>query len=247
MKQVCFIIFGLISISSCSFLRDLSVTSITALDKSCVTTIGDITVTVNDNLASGDAIAFTLKSQATGAADTNNYSYSGTATAAGTTLKCTTTTTGKTALDGTYKLDSPKYTATGGTATDISATPTLTYATAVTISTSQTASQEVDASSDDKKTFTVNFDPAFSTVPKIYPNTSATTAITCTASTDKKSLTCTPTTSNMDDGESYKVAYQQVCDGDKAETGVTVKFSSGSSSSSSFAKFSFFLLGLLLL
>lgn len=46
----------------------------------------------------------------------------------------------------------------------------------------------------------------------------------------------------MESGKKYKIAYQKMCEGEKAETGVEVEFNGANS-----LKFSFFLLALFLI
>ena len=238
MKSVV-IILGLIALASCNtFLRQLTVTKVSSFDKTCVTTIGDLVATLDDSVAKGDAITFDLNTDTTGATAANKYSYSGTASAAGTKITCSTTTTGKTPLEGEYKFENIQYTPNGGSAGAITTTASLTYATEYTLAASQTASQKVEG---DTKTFSVKFS-AFTTAPKIFANNTATVAIPCTADDKKETLTCTPTKDHMEAGKKYKVVYQKACEGDKAETGVEVEYNGAS-----LLKYSFFLLALFLL
>ena len=122
---------------------------------------------------------------------------------------------------------------------------TVAFEQSATVKAGQTTDVDVDADSTDKKTFKVEFEPAFTTVPKIYANTTATTAITCTPAEDKKSVTCTPTSKEMDNGE-HKIAVAAACDGAKTEIGFKVKFVSSDSSSFLTAKIAL-LIGLFLL
>ena len=239
MKSVV-IILGLIALASCNtFLRQLTVTKVSSFDKTCVTTIGDLVATLDASAASGDKIAFELNPDTTGTVTADNkYTYSGTASAAGTTITCTTSTTGKTPLEGKYKFENIQYTPNGGSAGAITTTASLTYATEYTLAASQTASQKVEG---DTKTFSVKFS-AFTTAPKIFANNTATVAIPCTADDKKETLTCTPTKDHMEAGKKYKVVYQKACEGDKAETGVEVEYNGAS-----LLKYSFFLLALFLL
>ena len=57
-----------------------------------------------------------------------------------------------------------------------------------------------------------------------------------------ETLTCTPTKDHMESGKKYKIAYQKMCEGEKAETGVEVEYSGAG-----IIKFSFFLLALFLI
>ena len=157
----------------------------------------------------------------------------------GVTAISSSSSSSSTALPGTYKLADAKHNTTALTLP----TNSLTYTPEFSLKKeSQTAAQKVDTSKDDAKTFVVKFEAAFTEVPKIFPNTTATTAVTCSAAEDKKSVTCTPNSSVMEDGKDYKIAYQKACDGDKVETGITVSYSAAS-----FTKYSFLLLGLFLL
>ena len=238
MKSVV-IILGLIALASCNtFLRQLTVTKVSSFDKTCVTTIGDLVATLDASVAIGDGITFELNPDTTGATAANKYTYSGTASAAGTKITCSTTTTGKTPLEGEYKFENIQFTPNGGSAGAITTTASLTYATEYTLAASQTASQKVEG---DTKTFSVKFS-AFTTAPKIFANNTATVAIPCTADDKKETLTCTPTKDHMEAGKKYKVVYQKACEGDKAETGVEVEYNGAS-----LLKYSFFLLALFLL
>ena len=239
MKSVV-IILGLIAFASCNtFLRQLAVTKVSSFDKTCVTTIGDLVATLDASAAIGDAIAFELNPDTTATVTADNkYTYSGTASAVGTTITCSTTTTGKTPLEGNYKFENIQYTPQGGSAGAITTTATLAYAKEYTLGTSQTASQKVEG---DTKTFSVKF-AAFTTAPKIFANKDATAAIPCTADDKKETLTCTPTKDHMEAGKKYKVVYQKACEGEKVETGVEVEYNGAS-----LLKYSFFLLALFLL
>lgn len=239
MKSVV-IILGLIALASCNtFLRQLTVTEVSSFDKTCVTTFGDLVATLDASAAIGDAIAFDLNPDTTATVTAaNKYSYSGTASAAGTKITCSTTTSGKTPLEGKYKFENIQFTPNAGNATTITTDASLTYATEYTLDASQTASQKVEG---DTKTFSVKFS-AFTTAPKIFANNTATVAIPCTADDKKETLTCTPTKDHMEAGKKYKVVYQKACEGDKAETGVEVEYNGAS-----LLKYSFFLLALFLL
>lgn len=233
------IVLGLIALASCNtFLRQLAPSSLDSLDKTCVTAMGNLVATLNENAAANDILSFALNSQATGATATNNYAYTSAAISTGSkTITCTTTTTGLTPLEGTYKVENAKV-GPSGTQAPITSTVTLTYAKEYTLGTTQTANQKIEG---DTKTFTVKFS-AFTTAPKIFANTTATTAIPCTADDKKETLTCTPTKDHMESGKKYKVAYQKACDGDKAETGVEVEYNGAS-----LLKYSYFLLALFFL
>lgn len=83
---------------------------------------------------------------------------------------------------------------------------------------------------------------AFTTAPKIFTDKESTVEIPCSADDKMETLTCTPTKDHMESGKKYKIAYQKMCEGEKAETGVEVEFNGANS-----LKFSFFLLALFLI
>ena len=101
------------------------------------------------------------------------------------------------------------------------------FAEEFTLADSQTTSQEVDAKSDDKKTFTVALKAAMTGVaPKIYTNATETAKeVPCALDTEKKNIICTPTATQMDSGKEYTVQYKKACGTDFTSTGITVKFS----------------------
>ena len=251
MKQIAILFLAFTAFAACgtNFLRNLapSVTGVKLGDeKTCVTELTKafkIQLTLSEGLAKGKVIAAKFQPDATSPAAANIFDYGYTETAATgpgpKTITLTSTSASSTALPGTYKLADATL---DGTALDLP-TNSLTYTPEFSLKKeSQTAAQKVDTSKDDAKTFVVKFEAAFTEVPKIFPNTTATTAVTCSAAEDKKSVTCTPTSAVMEDGKDYKIAYQKACDGDKVETGITVSYSAAS-----FTKYSFLLLGLFLL
>ena len=249
MKQIAILFLAFTAFAACgtNFLRNLapSVTGVTFGDeKTCVTELTKafkIKLTLSEGLANGKVIAAKFQPDVTSPAAANIFDYTYTESAASnppTTITLTSSTS-STALPGKYKLADATH---DKTALDLP-TNSLTYTPEFSFKKeSQTAAQKVDTSKDDAKTFVVKFEAAFTEVPKIFPNTTATTAVTCSAAEDKKSVTCTPTSAVMEDGKDYKIAYQKACDGDKVETGITVSYSAAS-----FTKYSFLLLGLFLL
>ena len=249
MKQIAILFLAFTAFAACgtNFLRNLdaSVTGVKLGDeKTCVTELTKalkIKLTLSEGLANGKVIAAKFQPDVTSPAAANIFDYTYTESAASnppTTITLTSSTS-STALPGKYKLADATH---DKTALDLP-TNSLTYTPEFSFKKeSQTAAQKVDTSKDDAKTFVVKFEAAFTEVPKIFPNTTATTAVTCSAAEDKKSVTCTPNSSVMEDGKDYKIAYQKACDGDKVETGITVSYSAAS-----FTKYSFLLLGLFLL
>lgn len=130
---------------------------------------------------------------------------------------------------GVYKLKS--LTETGGSPVTYkvgdTATGTFTYAETVELAASQTTPQEVDTKDDTKKTFKIVLAADATYAPAIFANAEATTPLSaCTLGTDKKTVTCTPTEDEMEDGEEYAIQYNKGCT--KTKTGVTVNFKSSS-------------------
>ena len=250
MKQIAILFLAFTAFAACgtNFLRNLaaSVTGVKLGDeKTCVTELTKafkITLTLSEGLAKYDVITAKFQPDVTSPAFANVFEYVYQETAATNppkTITLTSSSSSSTALPGKYKLADATH---DKTALDLP-TNSLTYTPEFSFKKeSQTAAQKVDTSKDDAKTFVVKFEAAFTEVPKIFPNTTATTAVTCSAAEDKKSVTCTPNSSVMEDGKDYKIAYQKACDGDKVETGITVSYSAAS-----FTKYSFLLLGLFLL
>ena len=251
MKQIAILFLAFTAFAACgtNFLRNLdaSVTGVTLGDEStCVTELTKafkITLTLSEGLPQYDVITANFQPDVTttpAAANVFEYGYKETATAnPPKTITLISSSSSSTALPGKYKLADAKHntTALALPTNSLTYTPEFSFK-----KESQTAAQKVDTSKDDAKTFVVKFEAAFTEVPKIFPNTTATTAVTCSAAEDKKSVTCTPNSSVMEDGKDYKIAYQKACDGDKVETGITVSYSAAS-----FTKYSFLLLGLFLL
>ena len=251
MKQIAILFLAFTAFAACgtNFLRNLapSVTGVKLGDeKTCVTELTKafkITLTLSEGLQKDKVIAAKFQPDVTSPKDANIFDYTYTEAAdpgpGPKTITLTSTSASSTALPGKYKLADATH---DKTALDLP-TNSLTYTPEFSFKKeSQTAAQKVDTSKDDAKTFVVKFEAAFTEVPKIFPNTTATTAVTCSAAEDKKSVTCTPNSSVMEDGKDYKIAYQKACDGDKVETGITVSYSAAS-----FTKYSFLLLGLFLL
>ena len=99
------------------------------------------------------------------------------------------------------------------------------YVEAYTVKATQSkASQEVDSKSDDKKTFTVELDDTPSAV-NFFSDSAATKKISCSVA--NKVATCTPTSTEMEDGKSYDIYSKAGC-ADATKTGVNVKYSGSS-------------------
>lgn len=139
---------------------------------------------------------------------------------------CTKDATPGTATYGTYKVVSMAVGADTITFSSASGN-SWEFAEEFALADSQTTSQEVDAKSDDKKTFTVALKAAMTGVaPKIYTNATETAKeVPCALDTEKKKIICTPTATQMDSGKEYTVQYKKACGTDFTSTGITVKFS----------------------
>ena len=249
MKQFAILFLAFTAFAACgtNFLRNLAV-SVTGVklgdEKTCVTELTKafkIQLTLSEGLLKDKVIAAKFQPDVTQPQSTNvfEYEYTESAATGPTAITLSSSSSSSTALPGTYKLTGAelKSAALALPTNSLTYTPEFSFK-----KESQTAAQKVDTSKDDAKTFVVKFEAAFTEVPKIFPNTTATTAVTCSAAEDKKSVTCTPNSSVMEDGKDYKIAYQKACDGEKVETGITVSYSAAS-----FTKYSFLLLGLFLL
>ena len=239
MKQIFIIFFILTAFASCSvyflfyfiqtsFLRQLLAVSAVDYGSTCVTSLDKtfkIKLTLDSKLSATEKIEASLAPSIDNpqAENTFEYSYTESGDAPAETIELTTNSN-STPLAGPYKLTGGKYTDTQPQTTELKLpTNSLKYTPEFKLDTTQTASQEIDVSQTDKKTFVVKFNPAFTEVPKIFTTKDSDKEITCTADKDNKILTCTPSTTNMEEGKEYKVAFQQACDGAKVETGVTVK------------------------
>ena len=100
------------------------------------------------------------------------------------------------------------------------------YVEAYTVKATQSkASQEVDSKSDDKKTFTVELDDTPSAV-NFFSDSAATKKISCSVA--NKVATCTPTSTEMEDGKSYDIYSKAGCAESATKTGVNVKYSGSS-------------------
>ena len=148
---------------------------------------------------------------------------------------CTTTTTG--AIAGPYKISKVEAT----TATSVSS---YTYTAVkdvafyngetVTVKTTQSkTTQEGNANSTDKNTFTVELENDAKYV-RMFSDAEGTKQIACTVAT--KVATCKPTTKEMETGKEYKIYSSSAC-AKATERGVTVQFSG-----SSFVAFSRFMI-----
>lgn len=212
------------------FLRQLEAPSVSKLDygATCVTTLDKnlkITLTLSQALKENEKIEASFAPNVEKPSEDNTFAYSFTETRENktTTVELSTLDT-KTAVAGTYKLIKGKYTDDAQQQSNLELpTDTLKYTPEFKLDTTQTTTQEIDVSQTDKKTFAIKFNPAFTEVPKIFTAKDSDKEITCTADKDNKVLTCTPSTTNMEEGKEYKVAFQQACEGAKVETGVTVK------------------------
>ena len=229
MKGIIVLITLALATSSNTFLRNLEVVTVSATGSGCFTTI-PTTITLTGKIAATKtnvAATLTLKSGentitlscASKEIDTTDTQYPCTYTAPQTAPKF-----------GEYTIDSvTEVTTTTGTTFTLSDTVKglkYNYVEAYTVKATQSkASQEVDSKSDDKKTFTVELDDTPSAV-NFFSDSAATKKISCSVA--NKVATCTPTSTEMEDGKSYDIYSKAGCAESATKTGVNVKYSGSS-------------------
>lgn len=250
-----------LSAASNSFLRDLTgeiavtVNSMkTTGNAKCTDSASSFVTEISINMTPASAVTSAFDSRLTIASGSNKVEYKATGT----------TFTDTSAVDVDYALDTtatPTASIKPGIYTfsklvdETSAGAVVSFTTtkaAITykfiqeysVATSQSkATQEVDAKSDktEEKQFTVELAEEFDGSVFFYPNSTCAQPISCSVS--KKTVTCTPTTADMEDDKEYDIYYQSGC-GDAAKAGVKVKFSA--SSFVTFSKYAMIVLGLFL-
>ena len=226
MKGIIVLITLALATSSNTFLRNLEAVTVSAATGSgCFTTI-PTTITLTGKIAATKtnvAATLTLKSGentitlscASKEIDTTDTQYPCTYTAPQTAPKF-----------GEYTINSVTTTTdTTFTLSDTVKALKYNYVEAYTVKATQSkASQEVDSKSDDKKTFTVELDDTPSAV-NFFSDSAATKKISCSVA--NKVATCTPTSTEMEDGKSYDIYSKAGC-ADATKTGVNVKYSGSS-------------------
>ena len=229
MKGIIVLITLALATSSNTFLRNLgeAVTVSAASGAGCFTAI-PTTITLTGKTAKAAATVaatLTLKS------GENTITLGCASTQIATTdtqYPCTYTAPPTAPKFGEYTINSvTETTTTGATFTLSNAVKALkyNYAEAYTVKATQSkASQEVDSKSDDKKTFTVELDDTPSAV-NFFSDSAATKKISCSVA--NKVATCTPTSTEMEDGKSYDIYSKAGC-ADATKTGVNVKYSGSS-------------------
>lgn len=227
MKGIIVLITLALATSSNTFLRNLEAVTVSAATGSgCFTTI-PTTITLTGKIAATKtnvAATLTLKSGentitlscASKEIDTTDTQYPCTYTAPQTAPKF-----------GEYTINSVTTTTdTTFTLSDTVKALKYNYVEAYTVKATQSkASQEVDSKSDDKKTFTVELDDTPSAV-NFFSDSAATKKISCSVAT--KVATCTPTSTEMEDGKSYDIYSKAGCAESATKTGVNVKYSGSS-------------------
>lgn len=255
------VLLALIALSSASntFLRNLdeaikvTVNSIKAEDDAkCAKTVATFSTTMELNLkAASKIVSFDAKLTLANGSNKVEYKKNGIAE-----FNVDTPT----AQDITFDLDGDNSSIKPGYYTfskleDVTATTVATFDTAKAtitykyipeyeVATKQTeASQEVDAKSDktEEKQFTVELAEEYTGTVFFYPNSTCAQPISCSVS--KKTVTCTPTTADMEDGKEYDIYYEAGCEA-AAKAGVKVSFSA--SSFVTFSKYALVVLGLFL-
>ena len=227
MKGIIVLITLALATSSNTFLRNLeAVTVSAATGAGCFTAIPSITLT-GKIAKTAATVAATLKLKSGENIITLNCASTQIATT-DTQYPCTYTAPQTAPKFGEYTIDSVTETTTTGATFTLSDTVKglkYNYVEAYTVKATQSkASQEVDSKSDDKKTFTVELDDTPSAV-NFFSDSAATKKISCSVA--NKVATCTPTSTEMEDGKSYDIYSKAGC-ADATKTGVNVKYSGSS-------------------
>ena len=229
MKGIIVLITLALATSSNTFLRNLEAVTVSAASGAGCFTAIPTTITLTGKTAKAAATVaatLTLKS------GENTITLGCASTQIATTdtqYPCTYTAPQAAPKFGEYTIDSvTETTTTGATFTLSNAVKALkyNYAEAYTVKATQSkASQEVDSKSDDKKTFTVELDDTPSAV-NFFSDSAATKKISCSVA--NKVATCTPTSTEMEDGKSYDIYSKAGCAESATKTGVNVKYSGSS-------------------
>ena len=226
MKGIIVLITLALATSSNTFLRNLEVVTVSAASGAgCFTAIPSITLTGKiAKTAQNVAATLTLKS------GENIITLNCASTQIATTdtqYPCTYTAPPTAPKFGEYTINSVTTTTdTTFTLSDTVKALKYNYVEAYTVKATQSkASQEVDSKSDDKKTFTVELDDTPSAV-NFFSDSAATKKISCSVA--NKVATCTPTSTEMEDGKSYDIYSKAGCAESATKTGVTVKYSGSS-------------------
>ena len=229
MKGIIVLITLALATSSNTFLRNLgeAITVSAASGAGCFTAIPTpITLTGKTTTAKA-TVAATLTLKSGENIITLNCASKEIATT-DTQYPCTYTAPPTAPKFGEYTIDSVTETTSTGTTFTLSDTVKglkYNYVEAYTVKATQSkASQEVDSKSDDKKTFTVELDDTPSAV-NFFSDSAATKKISCSVA--NKVATCTPTSTEMEDGKSYDIYSKAGC-ADATKTGVNVKYSGSS-------------------
>ena len=225
MKGIIVLITLALATSSNTFLRNLeAVTVSAATGAGCFTAIPSITLT-GKIAKTAATVAATLKLKSGENIITLNCASTQIGTA-DTSYPCTYTAPQAAPKFGEYTINSVTTTTdTTFTLSDTVKALKYNYVEAYTVKATQSkASQEVDSKSDDKKTFTVELDDTPSAV-NFFSDSAATKKISCSVA--NKVATCTPTSTEMEDGKSYDIYSKAGC-ADATKTGVNVKYSGSS-------------------
>ena len=230
MKGIIVLITLALATSSNTFLRNLgeAITVSAASGAGCFTAIPTpITLTGKTTTAKA-TVAATLTLKSGENIITLNCASKEIATT-DTQYPCTYTAPQAAPKFGEYTINSVTETTTTGATFTLSDTVKglkYNYVEAYTVKATQSkASQEVDSKSDDKKTFTVELDDTPSAV-NFFSDSAATKKISCSVA--NKVATCTPTSTEMEDGKSYDIYSKAGCAESATKTGVNVKYSGSS-------------------
>ena len=114
------------------------------------------------------------------------------------------------------------------------------------VATEQTVKQTIDETT---KTFTIKMTSG-EVAPKFYPGNTATTKALSSCTLSELTVTCTPTSTEMEKDKEYKIYYQKPCVTEFTDTGITVTYKGtsqeGSSVFASISKKSLLIAGLFL-
>ena len=248
-----------LSAASNTFLRNMDAVAVTVNsikaegDAKCAKTQDEIVtkMTINMNAAAAIETANAFDSKLTLVSGSNKVEYTKSsielAASTDTNVEYTLITAPADIKPGVYTFSKLEDTTKGGAKVTFDTTKaavTYKYIKEYKLATTQSkTSQEVKSKSDkaEEKQFVVDLAEEFDGDVFFYPNSTCTQPISCSAS--KKVVTCTPTTSDMENDKEYDIYYQAGC-ADAAKAGIKVKFSA--SSFVTFSKYAMVVLALFL-
>ena len=238
-----FIIVAIFALSTANtnFLRNLDVTFAAAkYSADCITSATGFTISITDTTAGKDTkdlVATFTKSSDT---LTMGTCLQDSGVSATTKIDCAAGTFSSNAATGNYTLGVTS--ATGGTIT-ITSAPSLCYTTnCLTVASSTSKTPSLKYEGDEAANFTITLGAAYTTesAPAVYADS---TTLSCSANTEKTTLTCSGTKATLPGGEDGAAKNYTITLGEcKLYTGIVLSVSSGS-----FFNFSGLLLAILAL